>query len=33
MDILTRHEAERDALVKDLVARVHRLEQKAGLAT
>jgi len=32
VDILTRNEAERDALVKDLVARVHRLEQKAGLA-
>lgn len=33
VDILTRNEAERDALVKDLVARVHRLEQKTGLAT
>ena len=32
VDILTRNEAERDALVKDLLARVHRLEQKAGLA-
>jgi uncharacterized protein (UPF0335 family) len=32
VDILTRNEAERDALVKGLVARVHRLEQKAGLA-
>ena len=32
MDILTRNEAERDSLVKDLTARVHRLEQKAGLA-
>ena len=32
VDILTRNEAERDAAVKDLTARVHRLEQKAGLA-
>lgn len=32
VSILTRNEAERDGLVKDLVARVHRLEQKAGLA-
>jgi hypothetical protein len=32
VDLLTRNEAERDALVKDLVARVHRLEQKAGLS-
>lgn len=32
VDILTRNEAERDFLVKDLVARVHRLETKAGLA-
>ena len=32
VDILTRNEAERDALVKDLIARVHRLEQKTGLA-
>lgn len=30
VDILTRNEAERDALVKNLTARVHRLEQKAG---
>ena len=32
VDILTRNEAERDGLVKDLAARVHRLEQKTGLA-
>ena len=32
VDILTRNKAERDALVKDLTARVHRLEQKAGFA-
>lgn len=32
VDIVTRNEAERDALVKNLTARVHRLEQKAGLA-
>ena len=32
VDILTRNEAERDSAVKDLMARVHRLEQKAGLA-
>ena len=32
VDILTRNEAERDALVKDIIARVHRLEQKTGLA-
>ena len=32
-ELLTRHEAERDVLVKDLIARVPRLEQKIGLAT
>lgn len=32
VSILTCNEAERDSLVKDLTARVHRLEQKAGLA-
>ncbi|MDZ4260586.1 MAG: hypothetical protein U1A25_02875, partial [Candidatus Sungbacteria bacterium] len=32
VDILTRNEAQRDGFVKDLAARVHRLEQKAGLA-
>ena len=31
VDILTRNEAERDSLVKNLAARIHRLEQKAGL--
>ena len=31
VDLLTRNEAERDSLVQDLTARVHRLEQKAGL--